>query len=335
MTAIKKILITTDGSVSGDGTKAGYGYVVRDDENDRLIGRARGGIRIGDIDQVEAVAVLQAVKYVEKKMSEGIIDRNAEIHLLSDSKRNEMIYNEGRIEPIEANLSRWREMRYITKDWNFKLSWIKAHVSEVQKSLMPADVVKKYIYNDMADSEAKKGRNIENEKEMVFSPKEGNQIQDGYIDPDPILSSIKVENSYPQKPSHSTINNSGNSHAIEETWSVRNKGKSKSTYLSQFANMRKNQQMEESKKNNTQPKTKSEARNRFTFSSPKQDDIKVENEVINKKTESAESEKNNKSTFKSKLKLARGRFNNNNDKPKFKTVEEMNAEQGYKGPVYK
>ena len=54
--------------------------------------------------------------------------------------------------------------------------------------------------------------------------------------------------------------------------------------------------------------------------------------MINKNTES---EKNNKSTFKSKLKLARGRFNNNKDKPKFKTVEEMNAEQGYKGPIYK
>lgn len=326
MTTIKKILITTDGSVSGDGAKAGYGYVVRDDENNRLIGRARGGVRIGDIDQVEAIAVLQAVKYIEKKMSEGIIDRNAEIHLLSDSKRNEMIYNEGRIEPIEANISRWREMRYITKDWNFKLSWIKAHVSETQKSLMSEDVVKKYIYNDMADSEAKKGRNVENEKEMIFSPKEGNQIQDGYVDPDPILSSLKVENSYPQKVSHSTINNSGS--AVEETWSVRNKGSSKSTYLSQYANMRKNQQSQENSKNNTHYKSKSEAKNRFTFDVQEQVEIKVNDDIV------AEKKENDKSTFKSKLKIARGRFNNN-EKSKFKTVEEMNAEQGYKGPLYK
>lgn len=329
MTTINKILITTDGSVSGDGVKAGYGYVVRDEDNNRLIGRARGGIRIGDIDQVEAVAVLQALRYVEKKMSEGVIDRNAEIHLLSDSKRNDMIYNEGRIEPIEANLSRWREIKYITKNWNFKLSWIKAHISDEQKSLMSAEVLKKYVYNDMADSEAKKGRNVENEKEMIFSPKEGNKEQDGYIDPDPILSSIKVENSYPQKVSHSTINNSNSGHAIEETWSVRNKGKSKSTYLSQFSNMRKQQQSQENNKKETSKlKTKSEAKNRFTFTSPEDIETKNNNELITEKN-------NDKQTFKSKLKIARGRFSNNNNNSKFKTVEELNSEQGYKGPVYK
>lgn len=328
MTTINKILITTDGSVSGDGSKAGYGYVVRDDENNRLIGRARGGIRIGDIDQVEAVAVLQAIKYVEKKMSEGIIDRNAEIHLLSDSKRNDMIFNEGRIEPIEANLSRWREIKYITKNWNFKLSWIKAHISDEQKSLMSPEVLKKYVYNDMADAEAKKGRNVENEKEVIFSPKDGNQEQDGYIDPDPILSSIKIENSYPQKVSHSTINNSGSGHAIEETWSVRNKGKSKSTYLSQFANMRKQQQSQENNKKDTpsKPKTKSEAKNRFTFTAPEEVETKNNNEFTTEKND-------DKQKFKSKLKLARGRFSNGNNK--FKTVEELNSEQGYKGPVYK
>lgn len=330
MTTINKILITTDGSVSGDGSKAGYGYVVRDDENNRLIGRARGGIRIGDIDQVEAVAVLQAIKYVEKKMSEGIIDRNAEIHLLSDSKRNDMIFNEGRIEPIEANLSRWREIKHITKNWNFKLSWIKAHISDEQKSLMSPEVLKKYVYNDMADAEAKKGRNVENEKEMIFSPKDGHQEQDGYVDPDPILSSIKVENSYPQKISHSTINNSGSGKAVEETWSVRNNGRSKSTYLSQFANMRKQQQSQENNKKDStytpKPKTKSEARHRFTFGVPEQVDEKINNDFINESNES-------KPTFKSKLKMARGRFSDNNNK--FKTVEEMNAEQGYKGPVCK
>lgn len=321
---IKKILVTTDGSVVADGSKAGYGYVVRDEDNNRLIGRARGGIRIGDIDQVEAIAVLQAVKYIDKKMNEGVIDRNAEIHLLSDSKRNEMIFNDGRIEPIEANVSRWRELRFITKDWNFKLSWIKAHVSELQKSLMPTDVVKKYVYNDMADSEAKKGREVENEKEIVFSPKEGNQIQDGYVDPDPILSSIKVENSYPQKPTHSTINNSGK--ATEETWASRKKGSSKSTYLSQFTSMRKAQQAEQKNQSETKPEPKKEKGFHFTFESS----ATTKNEVNEVKAEAP------KKDFKSKLKLARGRFNKSTQQePKFKSVEELNEEQGYKGPIYK
>lgn len=331
MTTIKKVLVTTDGSVleSMSRPKAGYGYVVRDDENNRLIGKARGGTRIIDIDQVEAIAVLQAVRYIQKKMNEGVIDRNAEIHLLSDSKRNDMILNEGRIEPIEANLSRWREVRHITKDWNFKLSWIKAHISDEQKSLMSTDILKKYVYNDMADSEAKKGREIENEKEIVFSPKIGNQLQEGYIDPDPILSSIKVENTYPQKVSHSTIKNSGT--VVEETWSVRNKGASKSTYLSQFANMRKNQQLQEGNKNNSnKPKTKSEAKHRFTFNIQEQAESKLNENIITEQRE------NKEPTFKSKFKLARGRFSNNHiDKSRLRDNDEMDVEQDYKGPVYK
>lgn len=324
---VKKILVTTDGSVSGDGSKAGYGYIVRDEENNRLIGKARGGTRINDIDQVEAIAVLQAVRYIDKKMSEGVIDKNAEIILLSDSKRNEMIYSEGRIEPIEANLSRWREIRHLTKDWNFKLNWIKSHLEEWHKALLDPEKAKRHHYNEMADSEAKKGKYIEHEKEIIFSPKEGKQMVEGYVDPDPALSSIKTENSFPQKPHHSTVNNSGVTVA-KETWHSRNRGSSKSTYLSQFTSMRKAQQAEQ-QKNESKPETKKDVRHRFTFETTEA----PKKEIKENKEEKVQ---NQNLDFKSKFKLARGRFNKStSEDPKFKSVEELNQEQGYKGRVYK
>lgn len=299
---IKNVLITTDGSVAGD--KSGYGYVVRDNENDRMIGRARGGVKeIVDIDQIEAIAVLQAIKYVAKKMDDGIIAKDAKIHLLSDSKRNEMIFTEGRIEPIEANVSRWREARFITKDWNFTLGWIKSHVSDLDKALMSQEKAKQHSFNDLADIEAKKGRYMEAEKEEVNEKGKVLTI-DGYIDPNPILSSIKVENSYPQQVEHTTINNGKRK---EESWETHKNGSRKNEkYLSRYISMKKEALANEKKAEQEQ------------------------NNIIQNDN------KEDKSKFKNRFKAARGRFEKQSDNnKKFQTVEELNAQQGYKGKIFK
>lgn len=320
MSKVNKVMITTDGSVY-DG-KGGYGYIVRDDENNRTIGRAKGGVKIDDIDQVELIAVLQAVRYIDKKMKEDVIDPKARIELYSDSKRNRMIMNEGRIEPIEANIARWREIKHITKDWNFKLDWVKSHVSDLDREFMSEEKIRKHTYNNMADVEAKKGRYMESATEEIV---EKGQVvrQDGYFDPNPELSAVKLDNTFPQMPTHNTINNSGNSVKKEETW-ANNAGTGKMTYLQRFANMRRNQQQEENKRLEAvveQP----------VVEAPK---VRVSEAQVGETGKQQEPD-----SFKSRLRVARGRFNkpktNNNDAPKFKTVDELNEEQGYKSHKFK
>lgn len=316
MSKVNKVMITTDGSVY-DG-KGGYGYIVRDDENNRTIGRAKGGVKIDDIDQVELIAVLQAVRYVDKKMKEDIIDPKASIELFSDSKRNRMIMNEGRIEPIEANIARWREIKHITKDWNFKLDWVKSHVSDLDREFMSEEKIRKHTYNNLADGEAKKGRYMDSATEEVI---EKGQVvkQDGYFDPNPELSAVKLDNTFPQMPTHNTINNSGNTVKKEETW-ANNAGTGKMTYLQRFANMRRNQQQEENRKSEV---------------SVEQPVVEFPKVRVSEAQVGETGKKQEPGNFKSRLRVARGRFNNkpktnNNDEPKFKTVDELNEEQGYR-----
>jgi len=316
MSKVNKVMITTDGSVY-DG-KGGYGYIVRDDENNRTIGRAKGGVKIDDIDQVELIAVLQAVRYIDKKMKEDVIDPKARIELYSDSKRNRMIMNEGRIEPIEANIARWREIKHITKDWNFKLDWVKSHVSDLDREFMSEEKIRKHTYNNMADVEAKKGRYMESATEEIV---EKGQVvrQDGYFDPNPELSAVKLDNTFPQMPTHNTINNSGNTVKKEETWD-NNAGTGKMTYLQRFANMRRNQQQEE---------------NRRVEVAVEQPVVETPKVRVSEAQVGETGKKQEPDNFKSRLRVARGRFNNkpktsNNDTPKFKTVDELNEEQGYR-----
>lgn len=328
MSKVNKVMITTDGSVF-DG-KGGYGYIVRDDENNRTLARAKGGVKIDDIDQVELIAVLQAVRYIDKKMKEDVIDPKAQIELFSDSKRNRMIMNEGRIEPIEANIARWREIRYLTKDWNFKLDWVKSHVSDLDREFMGEEKIRKHTYNNMADGEAKKGRYLESATEEVF---EKGQVvkQNGYVDPHPELSAVKLENTFPQVPTHNTINNSGARKPEEETW-TKNSGTKKTSYLQRYANMRKTQQQEAA----VVPEAVVPVVEKPVVSEPVVEvpKVRVSESQVGEATNKQEPE-----SFKSRLRVARGRFgksrSESGDSPKFKTVDELNAEQGYKSNKFK
>jgi len=334
MSKVNKVMITTDGSVF-DG-KGGYGYIVRDDENNRTLARAKGGVKIDDIDQVELIAVLQAVRYIDKKMKEEVIDPKAQIELFSDSKRNRMIMNEGRIEPIEANIARWREIKHLTKDWNFKLDWVKSHVSDLDREFMSEEKIRKHTYNNMADVEAKKGRYLESATEEVVEKGEVVK-QDGYVDPHPELSAVKLENTFPQVPTHNTINNSGARKPEEETW-TKNSGTKKTNYLQRYANMRKSQHQEAALSEVVKPVVEKTVVPEPVVA-PASPVAEVPKVRVSEAQVGETGYKQEPESFKSRLRVARGRFgkpkSENSDSPKFKTVDELNAEQGYKSNKFK
>lgn len=196
----KKLYVMTDGSALKEGNHlGGYGFLIREIDNEKprnrdyFVASSYGSVgNNSDISQIEVIAVLQALRYVNENVKKGNIKSDIPVEIVTDSLRTKKIFDGTQFEVVEANISRWREIKHLTKDLNIDFRWIPSHQDDEKKYFENEEMkVKLYEYNDKVDYLAKKGLKMPTEKESLldsFVDKKNGFIKDGYIDPHPELS---------------------------------------------------------------------------------------------------------------------------------------------------
>lgn len=138
---ITNLIVYTDGSISNgkvEGTFVqGYGVSILDNETNKPLFKFKGKFtdnshELQHIEIVESYAIYRALFFIDKKMQNGEIDKNAKITIKTDSQSaidNLEKYKKGNTNILGINII--KEIDRLTSNKNFKIDWVKGHSTNV------------------------------------------------------------------------------------------------------------------------------------------------------------------------------------------------------------
>lgn len=167
LTSVKNIEIYTDGSLKKYQDKTvgqerynhGYGVVILDGDTQEKLFTFKGRLSesmtaMEHIEMVELYAIYRAANFIDKKVQEGVLDRNISMVVKTDNQDNIAkldLFNSGETVRYQSLFTALKEA---TQGYDFKIDWVKGHSSN--------------IHNREADKLAKGGLEMnKNEEHMV------------------------------------------------------------------------------------------------------------------------------------------------------------------------
>ena len=155
---IDKITAYTDGSINGNDNERRTGYGIIVESNGRELFKIKGRIETQvkeNIQFVELYSIYRAMSFINKKIKEGVFDKNIKVDIKSDNLQSINILNEEDVqERAIENLLLIDKISQIRGGVDYTFSWVKGHADN--------------DFNKMADSAAKKGSKLEKSEEVIF-----------------------------------------------------------------------------------------------------------------------------------------------------------------------
>jgi ribonuclease HI len=138
----KKIEIYTDGSSLGNPGPGGWGTVIVD--NNKIIEELGGGDKNTTNNRMELQAAIEALKYINKKYQDIIVDIYADSAYVLGGVTNWIFgwekngWKTSKKEPV-LNQELWKELIGLVREYKGKINWqkVKGHSG--------------HVYNDKAD----------------------------------------------------------------------------------------------------------------------------------------------------------------------------------------
>jgi len=154
---INKITAYTDGSINGNDNdrRTGYGIVI--EGSGRELFKVKGRIETQvkeNIQFVELYSIYRAMSFINKKIKEGVFDKDIKVEIKSDNLQSINILNEEVQERAIENLLLIDKISQIRGKVDYTFSWVKGHADNE--------------FNNMADLAAKKGSKLEKSEEVIF-----------------------------------------------------------------------------------------------------------------------------------------------------------------------
>ena len=118
---LKNIIVYTDGSCLGNPGPGAWAFLAV--ESDEIVYEKFGSELYTTNNRMEMTAILEALKYLQKKYSKY------EINLFSDSNLIIQTLNQGW--KRKANLDLWKEIDLTRSKLNITYNWVKAHHQDV------------------------------------------------------------------------------------------------------------------------------------------------------------------------------------------------------------
>lgn len=138
---ITNLVVYTDGSISNGKVKGsfvqGYGVSILDGITNKPLFKFKGKFtdnshELQHIEIVESYAIYRALFFIDKKMENNEIDRNAKIIIKTDSQNaidNLKKYKKGNTNLLGLNII--KEIERLSSNKNFKIDWVKGHSTNI------------------------------------------------------------------------------------------------------------------------------------------------------------------------------------------------------------
>lgn len=138
---ITNLVVYTDGSISNGKTEGsfvqGYGVSILDGKTNKPLFKFKGKFtdnshELQHIEIVESYAIYRALFFIDKKMENNEIDKNAKIIIKTDSQSaidNLKKYKKGNTNILGLNII--KEIDRLASNKNFKIDWVKGHSTNI------------------------------------------------------------------------------------------------------------------------------------------------------------------------------------------------------------